>query len=230
MLLTDGRATAPGPAAALATERLWREVHERLTAFVAQRVREPADVADIVQTVFLRVHRHLGSVEDGSRLLPWLFQITRNAIVDHYRSPTRRREVSLPADDAARPDAGGPDARSSDGEFGHFAAAEAEDTALAELSSCVRPMVERLPDQYRDALTLVELEGRSQVDAAALRGLSISGMKSRVQRGRAMLRESLLACCEVSSGATGGVLDFAPRRSSACGCGAGGCRDVSHAR
>src|SRR5690606_27256274 len=66
LLLTDGGADSPGPSAALVTERLWRDVHERLTAFVAQRVRESADVADIVQTVFLRVHRHLGSVEDES--------------------------------------------------------------------------------------------------------------------------------------------------------------------
>src|SRR5215207_7314609 len=83
------------------SEQLWHDVHDRLTAFVAQRVDDPADVADLVQTVFLRVHQHIASVADEQRLLPWLFQITRNAIADYYRAPVRRREIGGVAPDGA---------------------------------------------------------------------------------------------------------------------------------
>jgi RNA polymerase sigma-70 factor (ECF subfamily) len=228
-IAVEERVPLPGQATAPVAERLWRALHERLTAFVAQRVDEPADVDDIVQTVFLRVHQHAGSVSDDERLLPWLFQVTRNAIADFYRAPGRRREVRLAPDDALDDPSGiapgEADAGVGDSAAGvpHHAlpSAEAEPGAFAELSSCVRPMVEQLPPLYREALTLVEFDGRSQVEAASALGVSVSGMKSRVQRGRAELRQLLLQCCEISRSATGGVLDFAPRAASGCddGCG-----------
>jgi RNA polymerase sigma-70 factor (ECF subfamily) len=197
-LLADSEPS--GPAGAPVAERLWRDVHERLTAFVAQRVDHPADVADLVQTVFLRVHQHAANVDDEERLLPWLFQVTRNAIADYYRAPARRREVPL---DAVEAPVEGP---SDDGA-----------TSTEALAACVRPLMERLSPIHREALALVEFDGVSQVDAAARLGISVSGMKSRVQRGRADLREALVACCEISRSATGGVVDFAPRSEASCG-------------
>jgi RNA polymerase sigma-70 factor, ECF subfamily len=195
--------SSPAPPGAPVSEQLWHAVHERLTAFVARRVDDPADVADLVQTVFLRAHEHAAGVADQERLLPWLFQVTRNAIADHYRSPSRRREV--PALDADGAD-----------ELG--AAPDAEDpAALAELATCVRPMLRQLPPKYRDALARVEFDGVPQVQVAAELGISVSGVKSRVQRGRAMLRDVLLACCEISRSATGGVLDFSQRPEGGCG-------------
>jgi RNA polymerase sigma-70 factor (ECF subfamily) len=189
------------------SEQLWHDVHERLTAFVARRVDEPADVADLVQTVFLRAHANAGAVTDQERLLPWLFSITRNAIADHYRSPARRREVT--GDDAEGAlESGAPDEA-------------ADPTALADLSTCVRPMLQQLPPAYREALERVEFDGVSQVELAAEFGISVSGLKSRVQRGRAMLREVLLACCEISRSATGGVLDYSRRPEGGCGPGGG---------
>ena len=200
-------------------------MHDRLTAFVGQRVDDPADVADLVQTVFLRVHQHMASIEDEQRLLPWLFQITRNAIADYYRAPVRRREVG-----GVGPD-GAVDLRAGHGTASVVAPSANPDTlhpidprsspedepAARELSGCVRPLLQLLPQSYQEALTLVEFDGMPQVEAASRLGISVSGMKSRVQRGRAMLRDGLLECCEISRSATGGVLDFARRDGGACG-------------
>ena len=220
------QAAGTGTSSVQVSEQLWRDVHERLTAFVARRIDHPADVADLVQTVFLRAHQHMSALADEERLLPWLFQITRNAIADYYRSPARRREVGAVAPDGAlhlvpngqRFAA----ARSGSGQSGSTErpdpnAASDDTPALRELAACMRPLVEQLPPTYREALTLVELEGVTQVDLASRLGVSVSGMKSRVQRGRAMLRDSLLACCEVSRSATGGVLDYAARSGPPCG-------------
>jgi RNA polymerase sigma-70 factor (ECF subfamily) len=220
------RAAGTETSNAQVAEELWRDVHERLTAFVAQRVDQPADVADLVQTVFLRAHQHMSALADEERLLPWLFQITRNAIVDYYRSPARRREVGGVAPDGAlqlSPEgerfAAGLSASGQPGSTGlpDWGAASDDASAMRELAACMRPLVEQLPPTYREALTLVEFEGVSQVDLASRLGVSVSGMKSRVQRGRSMLRETLLACCEVSRSATGGVLDFAARAGPPCG-------------
>src|SRR5438045_9257949 len=79
------------------THAIWDTLHARLRAFVAGRLDDPADVDDIVQEVFLRVHQHLPALQQGDRLLPWIYQITRNAIADYYRAPVRRRETPLEA-------------------------------------------------------------------------------------------------------------------------------------
>jgi RNA polymerase sigma-70 factor (ECF subfamily) len=218
---------APEPAGTPAggSERLWHEVHDRLTAFVAQRVDDPADVADLVQTVFLRAHQHMASIADEQRLLPWLFQITRNAIADYYRAPVRRREIGGVASDGALdlPDgdravsAVAPSEGSSAIRPAGPLSVSDDESAMRELAGCVRPLVELLPATYREALTLVEFDGVPQVEVASRLGISVSGMKSRVQRGRVMLRDNLLACCDVSRSATGGVIDFAPRSDAACG-------------
>lgn len=212
------KTTVPPRSWAPVSEQLWRNVHDRLSAFVAQRIENPADVADLVQTVFLRVHQHAERIDDEARLLRWLFQVTRNAIADFYRSPARRRETLRVDPDGSvlagrEPTAREADERTRSAREAMQPAASASDvSALADLATCVRPIVDQLPPTYRDALTFVEFEGISQTAVAARLGISVSGMKSRVQRGRAMLRDMLLACCDVSRSATGGVLDFAPRQ------------------
>ena len=76
----------------LSTGDVWSDFSQRLRAAIAARVADPADADDILQDVFLKVHLRLDTLEDESRLAPWLFQITRNAITDYYRG---RRQIRL---------------------------------------------------------------------------------------------------------------------------------------
>lgn len=93
----------------------------------------------------------------------------------------------------------------------------------AELARCLSPLVGRLPTATA-ARSLTELEGRTQTEAAALLGLSVSGMKARVQRARRLLRDLLLDCCHVELDRRGAVTGHRPRSGpSACGRGGGAC-------
>jgi RNA polymerase sigma-70 factor (ECF subfamily) len=190
--------TAPQPL----IEAVWLEFHAPLRGFVARRVSNPADVDDIVQRVFLRVHRGLESLKESGRIHAWLYRTTRNVIADHYRSPVRRHEVA--AGDAIDFDA----LRRND--------AEADRGAFEELARCLRPMIEQLPPAQRDALVLTELEGSTQAAAARSHGLSLSGMKSRVQRARRSLRDAILECCYVARDRRGGVMSYERREPACC--------------
>ena len=75
------------------TEELWRQVHDGLRAFIAKRVNDDGHVDDILQDVFVRVHRQMDTVNDPRRIVSWIYQVTRNAIIDHYRKPGRQREI-----------------------------------------------------------------------------------------------------------------------------------------
>ena len=83
--------------------------------------------------------------------------------------------------------------------------------ASRDLAECVRPFIEQLPAPYRDALILVEIKGLSQKQAASERGLSLSGMKSRVQRARRKLKEAILRCCAVQLDRRGEIMAYDPR-------------------
>lgn len=174
----------------------WSEVAARLRPFVARRV-DAGDVDDVMQDVLARTQRGLAGLRDEARLSAWLLQVARSAIADHGRVRARHPIV----DPAAAPEPIAPDD-------------DDDRVAFQALVGCVAAFVARLPSPYREAITLVELEGLSVAAAADIAGVSVSGMKSRVQRGRARLRALFEACCEIALDARGQVTDVTPR---ACG-------------
>ena len=184
-----------------------QELRESLAGFVARRVSNPQDAEDVLQEVMLRIHRHAGELADADRVLAWVHRIARNAIVDYYRRRAARPE--LPAGGAG--DLG-------EGSTPHDG--PASDTSRRELARCLRPLLEQLPEKHREALIVTELEGATQVDAARLLGVSVSGMKTRVQRGRAQLKDLLLECCEVELDRRGAITEYSARRGPCDRCGA----------
>jgi RNA polymerase sigma-70 factor, ECF subfamily len=183
------------------TSLMWAEFASRLRAFLARRVPPGIEADDVLQEVFLRVMRHLPSLRETDRLEAWLFQIARNTLHDAMRTRQRRDsrtdalEIDLPAD----------------------AEMEDERAAEAELAPCLTPMVARLGNPYRQAIELTSVHGLTQAEAAKRAGVTVSGMKSRVQRARAQLKAMLLRCCEIDVDRRRGVSDFHLRDSAACG-------------
>jgi RNA polymerase sigma-70 factor, ECF subfamily len=183
-----------------AMERLWEEMHAPLLRVIARRVSDPRDAEDVLQDVMLRVQRQSREMDEFENLGAWVHQVTHSAVIDFYRRRAARpeRATGIDLDELAPP---------------------APDEQRTDLALCMRPLVSRLPDKYREALELTEFEGLSQVAAAERLGLSTSGMKARVQRARGQLRELLLDCCQIELDRRGGVAAF---RSRAGGCGCDG--------
>ncbi len=189
--------TEPGLIAP-AARGAWRELEARLRPYVARRVRGAADVDDVVQDVFFRMQRGLLGLRDGERFGGWVYRIAEHAVADHLRARARHPLALGNVHDA---DVGA--------DIGHESAADT--TLEADLAECVALFISRLPSPYREAITLTELEGLPQKDGAQMLGLSLSGMKSRVQRGREQIRRMFEQCCEISLDGRGHVLDCTPR-------------------
>lgn len=171
----------------------WRQHLRELRRFVGQRVSNPHEAEDIVQDVLLRAHKALHQLASAERRSAWLARIAARRVIDHHRS--RRPMEELPED---------------------WAAAEAEDNPVERLAVCLPAMMERLPAIYQEAVRMSELEGLPQQEVARRLGMSLSGAKSRVQRGRHLLRSRVEACCDVvMMGST--IVDFA-RREQPGGC------------
>jgi RNA polymerase sigma-70 factor, ECF subfamily len=193
--------TKTSPAAVLQpTEQMWREMLPQLRTFVRRRIADPNRADDLVADILLRIHQNVGSLDDQERLPNWVFRIARNAIIDEYRRAGRSKEqlVETLQDEPAP------------------ASADEEPGAVQELSACLRPMLAGLPEEQRAAVEMIDLDGLSQADAAERAGVSLSGMKSRVQRGRRKLAELLGQCCTMTLDGRGVPMDYEP--PPGCGC------------
>lgn len=175
-------------------EHIWQEFAEKLGQFIRSRVSDPATAEDILQDVFVKIQKRLGGLQDPAKLQGWIYLITRNAIIDHYR--TRKETVEVPESLPAEP--------------------EDHDGEIEELKASFRRMIYSLPEPYREAVVLTELDGLTQQQLARRLGISLSGAKSRVQRGRAQLKQMLDKCCTFEFDRRGKVIDCTPRARGGC--------------
>ncbi len=181
----------------LTTLHVWERFSQQLRAFIIRRIANPVDADDILQEVFVKIHRNIDTLSNEERLVPWLYQITRNTITDHYRS--LRQLVDLPETLVVEDE-------------------PAETDRTSQLAAGLRFLIEDLPDKYRQALQLAEFESLTQRELAERLGLSLSGAKSRVQRGRKLLLIALTDCCHFEFDRCGQVIDYTPRANCCVHC------------
>lgn len=157
--------------------KLLQELLGYLRRFVRARVFDPGVQEDVVQNVFLSLHRARHTYRPERPFGPWLYAIARNAITDHARSRGRRlaRERSLEDEGVAEP------------------AAPFHEPEDEELSPALRDALAALPPKQREAVELVQVQGLSVVEAAQRAGVSTSALKVRAHRGYKALRARLAA-------------------------------------
>jgi RNA polymerase sigma-70 factor (ECF subfamily) len=185
-----------------------------LRRFVQRRVPE-SDADDVLQETLLRIDRGLPGLDDDARLPGWVHQVARSAIADHHRRLGRRRQTLLD-------DLGG---RGVSRDLDHADVVPPSvvpdepgvgETSASLAARCLEAMLDRLPPDQQDAVRQVDFLGMPQQELARRRGLSPSGARTRVQRGRQALRGMLTRCCHVALDRRGGVADLSPRRSDCC--------------
>ncbi|SKA44272.1 RNA polymerase, sigma subunit, SigZ [Chitinophaga eiseniae] len=179
---------------------IWQQFSNELEKFICRQTGDDAVCKDLLQEVFLKVYINLAKVSAADNIRAYLYRMANNVITDHHRRRQKVRQVSVaygpdPAEEAVPPE---------------------EEYTLA---GCLRPMMETLPEIYRQALILTELDGYTQKQYADIAGISVSGAKSRVQRARERLKEIILQCCEYEFDKYGNILsccDNSSPRSKFC--------------
>jgi RNA polymerase sigma-70 factor, ECF subfamily len=178
-------------------ETIWNSLSFNLKAFIISKVKNEDESKDILQEVYLKIHNNINTLKDRDKLIPWIYQIVRNQITDHFREKERRlikkeiKTLSLTS--------------SATGKY--------MDEAINDMII----MMNDLPPEFCEALCLTELEGLSQKEYALRAGLSYSGAKSRVQRARVMLKDMLMKCCHYQFDKYGTVFDIHQEVCCCCG-------------
>jgi RNA polymerase sigma-70 factor, ECF subfamily len=158
--------------------------HSSVYNLVYGIVSDAADAADVTQEVFLRVFRGIRGFRRSSSLKTWLYRVSVRQALNHRRWCWRhhRQQVSIDAD--------GPD----NGSAWHLEDGDAtpyEQCAAREIESSVRRALAEVPPVFRSAVILRDLEGLSYEEVAEILEVSVGTVKSRILRGRRMLKEIL---------------------------------------
>lgn len=181
-----------------AFEALMRETTTSVNTVVRSYVKHPEDVRDVVQEVYLRALQRLGDLEDPSRFRPWLYQIARNAGLDHLRRVRRRPADSLDASDYLDPMAIEP--------------SPSELAEVADLARRVQVGMAQLGPRDATLLAMITTLGFTPTDVANALGMTPTAAKVAVHRARNRLRNAMLLSTTLTateaSARPGGCAEF----------------------
>ncbi len=185
------------------TECIWDAFSSQLRQFIRSRTANDAVTDDLLQDVFIKIHNRVDTLQDDSKIRGWIYQIARNTIFDHYRQQNPLN-TELPHNYAFEEEP------------------NVEDSPHAHIATGLKALAEELPEKYAQAILLTEFQGLSQKELAQHAGISVSGAKSRVQRGRKMIKDLLMQCCHFEFDRYGTIIDF---HEATCGCCAAKCQE-----
>ena len=169
----------------------WRKHEAELKAYLAHRLKDAHLADDLLQDVFVKAMRQGARFCGLSSARAWLFEVARNTLADHFR--LRKEQVELPDD---------------------LVIDIEEQATVDSLAACIPRVLSELTENDREAIMLCDLQGMTQEAYARLKGLSLPGAKSRIQRARKRLLEQLTKACQVQFDENGQVLHFVPRRQT----------------
>lgn len=181
------------------TEQLWLDLSRRLRSFIRTKIRGDAEVEDLLQTVFLRIHQNIQKVKTREKLEPWVFQIARNAIIDELRKKRTQSKYFQGANST-----------------GESASMEMFDKHPPAIPNCFDGLIDELPEEQQRALVMYEIEGLSQKAIAKAESISLAAAKSRIQRGRKNLKTLIQECCELQFDRRGNIIDYQQQQKMKC--------------
>jgi RNA polymerase sigma-70 factor (ECF subfamily) len=168
----------------------WTRYSSELRKYIQKQVSDADAAKDILQEVFVKVysnwqHEFHGRHMETGNVRAWMYKIARHAVVDHYRLKGRyhrAQELDMPVEDSELP--------------------------LQEAARYLMPLLSFLPRVYAEPLRLAYIDGLAQSDVARRLGLGLSATKSRIQRGRQMLRVIYGQCTYTETDQLGKLTQF----------------------
>jgi RNA polymerase sigma-70 factor (ECF subfamily) len=168
-------------------EHIWTDLNGELFKFIYSRVNNEHLTKDILQEVFLKIQLNINQLKNTSKLTSWVYQITRNTIIDHYRKFKKGNDSIENLDFP-----------------------EQEDTNLdyLKISDCINQKIDELSEKHKQAIVLTAFKNYSQKELAEQLKISYSGTKSRIHKARKILKKGLLNCPRVETDSAGKLLDY----------------------
>ncbi|XMO85482.1 sigma-70 family RNA polymerase sigma factor [Algibacter sp. AS12] len=154
------------------TQDIWTLHANDIKYFTLSKVKDTAIADDLVQETFIKVHTKLNTLKDDNKMKSWLFSIARHAVLDYFKSKKLVYETT-------------------DEDF----IFEEQKLEHSE-ADCLRGIIKSLPKKYRDPLFLSDIKGLKQQEVAEQLHLPLPTVKSQIQRGRKLIAQGFVDCCD----------------------------------
>lgn len=155
------------------TEQIWNEFSEALKQYINRYVKSEEIANDLLQETFIKIHLNSHKIKNVKSLKSWIYRIAHNVVMDYFKSQSKATN--------------------------NFKFENLEDDEIINQEhshkDCLTPLINNLPEIYREAIVLSEIKGLKQAEVAKILNISLSGAKSRVQRGRKLLKDGFIDCC-----------------------------------
>ncbi|WP_046745979.1 sigma-70 family RNA polymerase sigma factor [Kordia zhangzhouensis] len=158
----------------MTTTKVWKMYAADVKRFIISKVKDDQIADDLIQEVFIKVHTKLDTLIDERKIRPWILSISRNTVLDYFRK--NNKEVPLPK--------------------------EKEEVIVSEENythsekDCLPGILKNLPEKYRKPLFLADIKGIKQTVIAKQLNLPLSTVKSQIQRGRKLIVQGYMDCCD----------------------------------
>jgi RNA polymerase sigma-70 factor, ECF subfamily len=181
---------------------VYTKFRKSLFSYIYSKINNREDAEDILQNVFVKMHTNIETLSDKEKIQNWLYRITRNAIIDYYRSKgNKKRKLELtekfPADLEEE--------QYSDNTKG--------------MDKCVRGFIDQLPEEYKSIIVDSELKGIPQKELSKKYDLEYVTLRSRVQRGRERIHKMFTNCCSIQTDKRGNIIEASYKTSCESSCG-----------
>jgi RNA polymerase sigma-70 factor (ECF subfamily) len=171
----------------LTFDELVAKYEKRIYNLILRQISDTEEAADLTQDTFVNAFRAFGAFRGESKISTWLCQIALNACKNRFRQRDRQREMEGISLDAAS----GPEEEATSVEIPDWSQSPARVLEQRELHRQIRQAIAALPEEYRVVLVLCDLQGHSYLEIARLTNLSLEAVKTRIHRGRLMVRRKL---------------------------------------
>ena len=166
------------------TTKIWNEFKGELLGFIKSRINDSSIAHDLLQEVFIKIHLKKDNLNDDTKLTSWIYQITRNKIIDYYRK--KRIEVPQEQFNTQLP--------------------EELDVLNKDFTKCLIPFINQLSQTDKDIIHQTTFLGISQKEYARNNDLSYSTAKSKTQRARKKLKDLFIGCCNIETDKYGTII------------------------
>lgn len=155
------------------TTAIWNQFSASIKRFILSHVNDVEVTNDLLQEVFIKVHLKSSTVKNQESIKSWVFTITNNVINDYFKKNVKSEIFSS-----------------------EITATEESTNNEHCAKDCLLPLINNLPSTYKEAILLSEIKGLKQAEIAKKLNISLSGAKSRIQRGRNLLKQGYMHCCD----------------------------------
>ena len=167
----------------------WEELNKHLLFFIKKRIKTKEDAEDILQDVYIKLHKNIDTLTDEKKLVSWIYQITRNTINDCYKRCYRIKKVEFE-------------------EYHIELTQEEEENLNDEILINMKKIIEELPKDSKELIKLYEFEDMSHKEISKKLEIKENTSKSRLKRAKEKLKNQLDECCIFQIDKFGNVLDY----------------------